>query len=162
LRHERRFAHIVIDYIPKAWLIESKSLKFYLASFRNHSGFHEECTIAIGKRMAAVLEPAYLRIGGYWYPRGGMPIDVFWETGTLPTSVWLPDQGNRLLSRARVSEFRALAIYCTHLRRSPRSQISFTTFEARAGAGMRWITRALAFAVALAPAVAETAASCGT
>jgi 7-cyano-7-deazaguanine reductase len=78
------FAHIVIDYIPKAWLIESKSLKFYLASFRNHSGFHEEYTIAIGKRMTAVLESVYLRIGGYWYPRGGMPIDVFWET---------PDQG---------------------------------------------------------------------
>jgi 7-cyano-7-deazaguanine reductase len=87
------FAHFVIDYVPKAWLIESKSLKFYLASFRNHSAFHEECTVSIGKRIAAVLEPAYLRIGGYWYPRGCIPIDVFWETGALPASVRLPDQG---------------------------------------------------------------------
>src|SRR6476646_1751214 len=76
------FAHFVIDYVPKAWLIESKSLKFFLASFRNHSTFHEECTLTIGKRIAAILEPIYLRIGGYWYPRGGIPIDVFWETGT--------------------------------------------------------------------------------
>src|ERR1700731_2320144 len=81
------FAHLVIDYIPKAWLIESKSLKFYLASFRNHSGFHEECTVTIGKRISAILEPTYLRIGGYWYPRGGIPIDVFWETGTLPAGM---------------------------------------------------------------------------
>ena len=49
------FAHFIIDYVPRAWLIESKSLKFYLASFRNHRGFHEECTIAIGKRIATVL-----------------------------------------------------------------------------------------------------------
>ena len=87
------FAHIVVDYIPKAWLIESKSLKIYLASFRNHNGFPEDCTVDIGKRIAAVLEPAYLRIGGYWHPRGGMPIDVFRTTGTLPTNVWLPNQG---------------------------------------------------------------------
>jgi 7-cyano-7-deazaguanine reductase len=87
------FARFVIDYVPKAWLIESKSLKFYLASFRNQRAFHEECTITIGKRVAATLEPAYLRIGGYWYPRGGMPIDVFWELGALPKGVWVPDQG---------------------------------------------------------------------
>ena len=87
------FAHLMIDYVPSAWLIESKSLKFYLASFRNHSGFHEECTVTIGKHIAAVLEPIYLRIGGYWYPRGGIPIDVFWEIGTLPVGLWLPDQG---------------------------------------------------------------------
>ena len=85
------FAHFIIDYAPKAWLVESKSLKFYLASFRDQSGFHEQCTIAIGKRIAACLEPAYLRIGGYWYPRGGIPIDVFWETGKLPAGIWLPD-----------------------------------------------------------------------
>ena len=87
------FAHLVIDYVPGRWLLESKSLKFYLASFRNHGAFHEDCTVAIGKRLAALLEPHYLRIGGYWYPRGGMPIDVFWQTGTLPDGVWLPDQG---------------------------------------------------------------------
>ena len=87
------FAHLVIDYVPGQWLVESKSLKFYLASFRNHGAFHEDCTVAIGKRLAELLEPAFLRIGGYWYPRGGMPIDVFWQTGAPPKGVWLPDQG---------------------------------------------------------------------
>ena len=87
------FAHLVIDYVPGKWLVESKSLKFYLASFRNHGAFHEDCTVAIGKRLAALLEPHYLRIGGYWYPRGGMPIDVFWQTGAPPLGLWLPDQG---------------------------------------------------------------------
>jgi 7-cyano-7-deazaguanine reductase len=87
------FAHLVIDYVPGAWLVESKSLKLYLASFRNHGAFPEVCTVAIGKRLAALLEPRFLRIGGYWYPRGGIPIDVFWQTGELPKDVWLPDQG---------------------------------------------------------------------
>jgi 7-cyano-7-deazaguanine reductase len=87
------FAHLVIDYVPAKWLLESKSLKLYLASFRNHGAFHEDCTVAIGKRIAGLIEPRYLRIGGYWYPRGGIPIDVFWQTGTLPKDVWLPDQG---------------------------------------------------------------------
>ena len=89
------FAHLVIDYVPKKWLIESKSLKLYLASFRNHGAFHEDCTVAIGKRIASLIEPHYLRIGGYWFPRGGMPIDVFWQGGTLPYGIWLPDQGVR-------------------------------------------------------------------
>ena len=87
------FAHLVIDYVPRDWLVESKSLKLYHGSFRNHGAFHEDCTVAIGKRLVALLEPQFLRIGGYWYPRGGMPIDVFWQTGTLPGGVWLPDQG---------------------------------------------------------------------
>ena len=87
------FAHFVIDYVPKKWLIESKSLKLYLGSFRNHGAFHEDCTVSIGKRIATLIEPHYLRIGGYWFPRGGMPIDVFWQVGTLPEGIWLPDQG---------------------------------------------------------------------
>jgi 7-cyano-7-deazaguanine reductase len=87
------FAHLVIDYVPRRWLVESKSLKFYLASFRNYSGFHEDCTVAIGKRLTGLLKPHWLRIGGYWYPRGGMPIDVFWQNGRLPAGVWVPDQG---------------------------------------------------------------------
>ena len=87
------FAHLVIDYIPDEWLLESKSLKLFLAAFRNHGAFHEDCTIAIGKRIQALIEPHFLRIGGYWYPRGGIPIDVFWQTGTCPDGVWLPDQG---------------------------------------------------------------------
>lgn len=86
------FAHLVIDYIPRQWLVESKSLKLYLTSFRNHGAFHEDCTVRIGKDMSALLKPKWLRIGGYWYPRGGIPIDVFWQTGRLPAGVWVPDQ----------------------------------------------------------------------
>jgi 7-cyano-7-deazaguanine reductase len=87
------FAHLMIDYVPRAWLVESKSLKLYLGSFRNHPGFHEATTVAIGKRLAKLLRPAWLRIGGYWYPRGGIPIDVFYQTGPMPKGLWLPDQG---------------------------------------------------------------------
>ena len=87
------FAILVIDYVPGRWLVESKSLKLYLNSFRNHGAFHEDVTVAIGKRLVALLRPRYLRIGGYFFPRGGMPIDVFWQAGRLPRSVWLPDQG---------------------------------------------------------------------
>lgn len=87
------FAHLVIDYVPDAHLVESKSLKLYLAAFRNHGAFHEDCTVAIGKRVVAAIAPRWLRIGAYWYPRGGMPIDVFWQTGVPPEGVWLPDQG---------------------------------------------------------------------
>ncbi len=87
------FAHIVIDYVPDEAIVESKSLKLYLASFRNHGGFHEDCTISIGKRIVESAEPKWLRIGGYWYPRGGIPIDVFWQTGIAPDGLWTPDQG---------------------------------------------------------------------
>ncbi len=87
------FAHLVIDYAPADWLIESKSLKLYLAAFRNHGAFHEDCTLAIGRKIAEVAAPTWLRIGGYWYPRGGIPIDVFWQTGPPPDGLWLPDQG---------------------------------------------------------------------
>ena len=86
------FAHLVIDYVPQKWLVESKSLKLYLGSFRNHGGFHEATTLAIAKRLVEVLKPKWLRIGGYWYPRGGMPIDVFWQTGAPPRGVWIPEQ----------------------------------------------------------------------
>jgi 7-cyano-7-deazaguanine reductase len=87
------FAHFVIDYVPNRFLVESKSLKLYLNSFRNHGAFHEDCTVAIGKRLNSLLKPRWLRIGGYWYPRGGMPIDVFWQVGKLPKGVWVPEQG---------------------------------------------------------------------
>jgi 7-cyano-7-deazaguanine reductase len=87
------FAHLVIDYVPGDWLVESKSLKLYLTSFRNHGAFHEDCTVAIGKRLAELLVPQWLRIGGYWYPRGGIPIDVFYATGPQPQGIWIPDQG---------------------------------------------------------------------
>jgi 7-cyano-7-deazaguanine reductase len=87
------FAHLVIDYVPREWLVESKSLKLYLGAFRNHGAFHEDCTIGIARRLQAELDPIWLRIGGYWYPRGGMPIDVFYQTGAPPDGLWLPDQG---------------------------------------------------------------------
>ncbi len=86
------FAHLVIDYVPRGLLVESKSLKLYLSSFRNYGAFHEDCTVAIGKRLDATLNPHWLRIGGYWYPRGGIPIDVFYAVGDLPHDVWIPEQ----------------------------------------------------------------------
>jgi 7-cyano-7-deazaguanine reductase len=87
------FAHLVIDYVPKDRLIESKSLKLFLGSFRNHGAFHEDCTVGIARRLIAELDPVWLRIGGYWYPRGGIPIDVFYQSGPPPEGLWLPDQG---------------------------------------------------------------------
>jgi len=87
------FAHLVIDYVPKDFLVESKSLKLFLGSFRNHGAFHEDCTVSIGKRLVDLLDPEWLRIGGYWYPRGGIPIDVFYQTGPAPEAVWIPEQG---------------------------------------------------------------------
>jgi 7-cyano-7-deazaguanine reductase len=87
------FAHFVIDYAPARWIVESKSLKLFLASFRNHAAFHEDCTLTIGKRVVAAIKPKYLRIAGFWYPRGGIPIDIFWQTGKVPAGIWLPDTG---------------------------------------------------------------------
>ena len=87
------FAHFVIDYVPGKSLLESKSLKLFLFSFRNHADFHEACTVTIGKRIVKAVKPKFLRIAGFWYPRGGIPIDVFWQTGKCPAHVWLPDPG---------------------------------------------------------------------
>jgi 7-cyano-7-deazaguanine reductase len=87
------FAHLVIDYAPGETIVESKSLKLFLGSFRNHCGFHEDVTVGIGQRLVDEMKPKWLRIGGYWYPRGGMPIDVFWQSGDPPKGLWLPDQG---------------------------------------------------------------------
>ena len=87
------FGILVIDYLPGDWLVESKSLKLYLGAFRNHGAFHEDCTVSIGKRLVDLLQAEWFRIGGYWYPRGGIPIDIFWQTGAPPAGLWLPDQG---------------------------------------------------------------------
>ena len=78
------FAHLVIDYAPGETIVESKSLKLFLGAFRNHAGFHEDVTVGIGQRLAEEMKPLWLRIGGYWYPRGGIPIDVFWQSGAPP------------------------------------------------------------------------------
>ena len=87
------FAHLVLDYVPDQWIVESKSLKLFLASFRNHGAFHEACSMEVAQRVVAAVSPRWLRLGAYWYPRGGIPIDVFWQTGTPPAGVWIPDQG---------------------------------------------------------------------
>ncbi|WP_439485066.1 preQ(1) synthase [Blastomonas fulva] len=86
------FAHLVIDYAPDQVMVESKSLKLFLGSFRNHQAFHEDCTVGIGERLFDEMQPHWLRIGGYWYPRGGIPIDVFWQSGEPPAGLWLPPQ----------------------------------------------------------------------
>ncbi len=86
------FAHLVIDYVPGDYLVESKSLKLFLGSFRNHGAFHEDCTLEIAKRIMEITEAKWLRLGGYWYPRGGLPIDVFYQSGEEPKGVWIPDQ----------------------------------------------------------------------
>jgi 7-cyano-7-deazaguanine reductase len=87
------FAHIVLDYVPGKWLVESKSLKLFFQSFRNHGDFHEACTVGIGDRLIKTLAPKWLRVAGYWYPRGGIPIDVFFQKGKLPSGVIVPDTG---------------------------------------------------------------------
>ncbi|MBB3172391.1 7-cyano-7-deazaguanine reductase [Endobacter medicaginis] len=86
------FAHLVIDYVPRDWIVESKSLKLYLGSYRNHGAFHEACSVEIAANLVEKLDPVWLRIGAYWYPRGGIPIDVFWQTGAPPADVWIPPQ----------------------------------------------------------------------
>ena len=93
----------MIDYVPDRWLLESKSLKLFVFSFRNHGAFHEDCTIHVGKRIAEIIKPQFMRVASFWNPRGGIPIDVFWETGSLPDGVRLPDTGVADLSRQRLN-----------------------------------------------------------
>jgi 7-cyano-7-deazaguanine reductase len=87
------FARFVIDYVPDRWIIESKSLKLFLGSFRNHAAFHEDCTVSIGKRLQEAASPIFIRVCAFWYARGGIPIDVFWQEGVKPADVYLPDPG---------------------------------------------------------------------
>lgn len=85
------FAHIFIDYIADEFILESKSLKLYLGSYRNHGAFHEDCTITIAKDIIKMIKPKWFRICGYWYPRGGIPIDIFYEYNTPPEKCLIPD-----------------------------------------------------------------------
>ena len=87
------FAHLVLDYVPGPYLVESKSFKLFLNSFRNEGVFHEDCTVGIGQRLVRELVPRWLRLAGYWFPRGGIPIDVFFQSGRAPKGVWIPDPG---------------------------------------------------------------------
>lgn len=84
------FAKFVIDYVPNKKILESKSLKLFMHSFRNHGDFHEACTIYIAKRIVKEIKPKWLRIAGLWYPRGGIPIDIFWQTGVEPKDALIP------------------------------------------------------------------------
>lgn len=86
------FAHLVLDYVPSEKMVESKSLKLYLFSYRNHGAFHEDCTVQIAKDLIATIQPKWLRLCGYWFPRGGIPIDVFFQTGKLPEGVFVKEQ----------------------------------------------------------------------
>ena len=87
------FCHLVLDYAPDRSLVESKSFKLLLGSYRNHGAFHEDCTLDVAKRVIAAIEPRWLRVSGYWYPRGGIPIDVFWQTGPVPEGLYVPETG---------------------------------------------------------------------
>ncbi len=100
------FAHLVIDYAPGETIVESKSLKLFLGSFRNHAGFHEDVTVGIGQRLVEEMKPQWLRIGGYWYPRGGMPIDVFWQIGRAARGAVAARPGRRALPRPRLEPIK--------------------------------------------------------
>lgn len=69
-----RFAEIRISYIPDCRMVESKSLKLYLFSFRNHGGFHEDCVNVILKDLVRLMEPRYIEVTGLFTPRGGISI----------------------------------------------------------------------------------------
>ncbi len=94
------FANIIIDYAPSKEILESKSFKLYLTSFRNHGSFHEDCTIKIAKDIIATIKPKWLKIQAFWNPRGGIPIDVFFQSGKLPSGLSVPESNNlRLVNR---------------------------------------------------------------
>src|SRR5262249_20790899 len=87
------FALLVLDYVPDKLIVESKSLKLYLTSFRNHGAFHEAATTDIALRLVRELTPRWLRLAAFWYPRGGIPIDVFYQTSVPPEGVYIPEPG---------------------------------------------------------------------
>ncbi len=75
------FGHIIIRYIPRKLMVESKSLKLYLFSFRNQGEFHEDCVNIIMKDLVKLMEPKYLEVTGYFNPRGGISIVPFVNYG---------------------------------------------------------------------------------
>ncbi len=75
------FAKIIINYIPREDMVESKSLKLYLFSFRNHGDFHEDCVNIIMKDLVALMNPRYLEVIGLFTPRGGIAIHPFANYG---------------------------------------------------------------------------------
>ena len=75
------FGHIVISYIPRERMVESKSLKLYLFSFRNHGDFHEDVVNIIMKDLQKLMDPKYIEVKGYFMPRGGISIHPFANHG---------------------------------------------------------------------------------
>ena len=128
------FAHLVIDYAPAETIVESKSLKLFLGAFRNHCGFHEDVTVGIGQRLVEEMKPQWLRIGGYWYPRGGMPIDVFWQSGCAAGRAMAARPGRAALPRARLNRLQ-------HDPRVPAPQDQILTFARSAACGRSRRTR---------------------
>lgn len=80
------FANIIISYVPNIKMVESKSLKLYLFSFRNHGGFHEDCVNVIMKDLIKLMEPKYIEVWGKFTPRGGISIDPYCNYGQKGTS----------------------------------------------------------------------------
>jgi 7-cyano-7-deazaguanine reductase len=79
------FAAIYISYIPDVKMVESKSLKLYLFSFRNHGGFHEDCVNIIMKDLTKLMQPRYIEVWGKFTPRGGISIDPYCNYGKPET-----------------------------------------------------------------------------
>ncbi|RKS85256.1 7-cyano-7-deazaguanine reductase [Orbus hercynius] len=89
------FASIYIAYVPNIKMVESKSLKFYLFSFRNHGAFHEDCINIIMQDLIALMDPKYIEVWGKFTPRGGISIDPYANYGK-PNTRWQDIAVNRL------------------------------------------------------------------
>lgn len=89
------FASIYISYVPEVYMVESKSLKLYLFSFRNHGDFHEDCVNKIMKDLIKLLNPKYIEVWGKFTPRGGISIDPFCNYGKEGTD-WFETAKKRL------------------------------------------------------------------
>ncbi|MCD8238956.1 MAG: preQ(1) synthase [Clostridiales bacterium] len=91
------FATIYISYVPDVKMVESKSLKLYLFSFRNHGGFHEDCVNTIMNDLIKLMNPKYIEVWGKFTPRGGISIDPYCNYGRAGTR-WEKAAENRLLN----------------------------------------------------------------
>jgi 7-cyano-7-deazaguanine reductase len=80
------FATVHIGYMPGMKMVESKSLKLYLFSFRNHGAFHEDCVNIIMKDLIALMDPKYIEVTGLFTPRGGISIHPFCNSGRPGTT----------------------------------------------------------------------------
>jgi 7-cyano-7-deazaguanine reductase len=89
------FATVYISYIPDKFMVESKSLKLYLLSFRNHGDFHEDCMNIIMKDLIKLMEPKYIEVWGKFTPRGGISIDPYCNYGKVNTK-WAEVADKRL------------------------------------------------------------------